>query len=115
MLLCRVSSERCSPLSPVRSRNSRVLNWKHLPLLADFATWITAAEPSLGWKRGEFLKALITNREEANTVVIESSLLAGPILKLVAKEDWSGTAEQLLHWVEPMVSDSVRRSPDWPR
>lgn len=86
-----------------------------LPRLADFAAWIAAAESSLGWEAGEFVKALISNREDANAAVIESSLLAGPILKLVEKGDWSGTAEQLLRWIESMVSDSVRRSPDWPR
>lgn len=86
-----------------------------LPRLADFATWITAAEPSLGWERGAFLKAFVSNRHQANAIALEGSVLAAPILKLIEKGVWSGTAEQLLHRIGNLVSDSVRRSSDWPR
>lgn len=87
----------------------------HLPRLADFAVWVTAAEPTLGWERGAFLKAFVENRHQANSVALEASLLATPVLKLIEKGPWFGTAEQLLRHVEASVPDSVRRNPEWPR
>lgn len=38
-----------------------------------------------------------------------------PILKLIEKGLWTGTAEQLLTRLEVMVEDSVRRNPNWPK
>lgn len=86
-----------------------------LPRLADFATWVTAAEPSLGWDHGTFLKAFLVNRHQANAVALEASLLAGPILKLVESGVWSGTAEQLLRRLNSMAEDDTKRHRDWPQ
>lgn len=61
------------------------------------------------------MKAFVENRHRANGVALESSLLATPILKLVENGLWTGTAEQLLCQLEPLVPDSVRRNPEWPR
>ena len=87
----------------------------HLPRLADFATWITAAEPALGWTHRAFLKAFMANRQQANSVALEGSLLAAPILKLIEKDLWSGTAEQLLRRLDAMVDEQTKRHPEWPR
>ena len=86
-----------------------------LPRMADFAVWVTAAEPALGWERGAFMKAFVENRHRANDVALEASFLATPILKLIEKGPWTGTAEKLLALLEQMVPDTVRRTPDWPR
>jgi hypothetical protein len=82
---------------------------EQLPRLADFATWITAAEPSLGWDHGAFLKAFVSNRHQANAVALEASLLAGPILKLIESGVWSGTAEQLLRRLDGIVDEQTKR------
>lgn len=87
----------------------------HLPRMADFAVWVTAAEPALGWERGAFMKAFLESRHRANEVALEASLLATPIFKLIERGPWSGTAEQLLYLLEPMVPESVRRNAEWPR
>lgn len=87
----------------------------HLPRLADFVVWVSAAEPALGWERGAFLKAFLENRHRANDVALEASFLATPILKLIEKGPWTGTSEQLLYLLTPMVPDSVRRNTEWPR
>ena len=34
------------------------------PRMADFARWVTAAEPALGWEQGSFMKAYWANLEE---------------------------------------------------
>jgi hypothetical protein len=86
-----------------------------LPRLADFAMWITAAEPNLGWEHGAFLKAFLVNRHQANAVALEASLLAVPILKLIEKAAWSGTAEHLLRRLNGMVGDETKRHHDWPQ
>ncbi len=87
----------------------------HLPRMADFAVWIAAAEPALGWQRGAFMKAFVENCHRANEVALEASFLATPVLKLIEKGPWIGTAEKLLRLVEPMVPDSVRRNTEWPK
>lgn len=86
-----------------------------LPRMADFAVWIAAGEPALGWESGTFMKAFIENRRRANSVALEASFLATPILKLIETGPWTGTAEQLLALLNQMVPDSVRRSHEWPR
>src|SRR5262249_41492160 len=47
------------------------------PRMADFAEWVTAAEPSLGWAPGTFLRSYQDNREDANEVALSSSPLVG--------------------------------------
>ncbi len=44
------------------------------PRMADFALWITAAEPALGWKPGAFLTAYTENRGQANEIALESAV-----------------------------------------
>ncbi len=61
------------------------------------------------------MKAFVANRREANNVVREASLLAGPILQLAAKGTWLGTAEQLLRLLDTSVPESARRTHDWPK
>jgi hypothetical protein len=34
---------------------------------------------------------------------------------LIEKGSWTGTAERLLATLVPMVPDSMRRNPDWPK
>lgn len=46
-----------------------------LPRMADFATWVCAAEPALGWGEGSFLKAYGRNREDLNSLALEASEL----------------------------------------
>jgi hypothetical protein len=80
---------------------------EQLPRLADFVTWITAAEPSLGLEHGTLLKAFLANRHQANGVALEASLLAAPIMKLIENGVWSGTAEQLLRRLHGRGADEA--------
>jgi len=68
------------------------------PRLADFATWVEAAAPALGWEPGAFLDALEANRKRADAVAIEA-LPVGPVLEAFVRErdeEWIGTATELL-------------------
>jgi hypothetical protein len=68
-----------------------------LPRMADFATWMTAAAPALGWDAQAFLDAYAQNREEAHAVAVESSAVAHAVHTLAcAVLHWEGTATDLL-------------------
>src|SRR4029453_13262446 len=44
-----------------------------LPRMADFATWVTAAEPGLKWETGRFLTAYGKNQSAAHTRPLNAS------------------------------------------
>jgi hypothetical protein len=87
----------------------------HLPRLADFATWVTAAESALPWKRGDFLSAYGRNSQEAHSIAIESSPLAEAISALDWTQQFSGTATELLDKLNQEAAETVRRQRSWPR
>jgi hypothetical protein len=83
--------------------------------MADFAVWATAAEVSLGWERGSFIKAYSGNRKEATETALEADPVAEAVLKLLKDESqWSGTATELWKELGELVDDDVRHSKDWP-
>jgi hypothetical protein len=67
-----------------------------LPRMADFATWIEAAAPALGWKPGAFLKAYRTNQNDAVEAVLEGDPISGKIKDLIQKDPWTGQLQDLL-------------------
>ena len=66
-----------------------------LPRMADFATWVCAAEPALGWPEGSFLDVYRRNRSEADALALEASPLVEPITRIAEREAWEGTATEL--------------------
>src|SRR5262249_25759551 len=65
----------------------------NLPRMADFAVWVTAAEPGLGWDEGTFSAAYQGNRDSANEIALEASVVARPLLELLETEGgWTGPA-----------------------
>jgi hypothetical protein len=83
----------------------------HLPRMADFAVWVTAAERGLGWKPGEFTRAYDLNRRAANELPLET-----PVVDALRKLDlpWTGTATNLLAELEPFADERTRRMKSWP-
>jgi hypothetical protein len=61
-----------------------------LPQMADFAVWVSAAEPALGWDKGEFLAAYTGNRKAAAGRTLEADVLGEPVCRLVESEDLAG-------------------------
>ncbi len=87
------------------------------PRMADFAKFVTAAEPGLGWEPGAFLGAYNENRRD----VIESSFEADPAAVAIREyvsvehpQGWTGTATELSAALNNRVSEGVRRSRIWP-
>jgi len=96
-------------------RNKGRVRLTSKPRMADFAAWVVAAEPALGWPLGEFLKTYLANRSRANNVMIDAAVLAAPILALVeALGSWRGTARELLSVLEGYTDEKTRKGRDWP-
>jgi hypothetical protein len=92
------------------------INLPALPRMADFASWATAAESSFGWPRGTFMDAYKCNRESANDVALEASVVAGPLLDFLESQgDWIGSSGELLKLLEERVGDQIRRLSGWPK
>ena len=66
------------------------------PRMADFAKWVSAAEPALGWTQGAFLEAYAANRDSGDRATVEGNPVGLAILKLVHDDvRWSGTMTEL--------------------
>lgn len=88
----------------------------NLPRMADFALWATAAETALGWPTGTFIAAYQGNRESANEVALEASVIARPLLDLLENQgEWSGSSGELLKALEERQGDQARKLASWPK
>ncbi len=92
----------------------RTVNLPRLPRMADFATWVTAAEPALGGERGTFLAAYDRNRLDAHDLALDAASITGPVRTLVQTADWQGTATGLLAALTLIAGEAVARRKDWP-
>lgn len=93
----------------VRERTIRI---DALPRMADWAVWVTAAEPALGWPEQSILSAYRTMRG----TVIEATLDGDPLAVAVCglSRPWEGTAAELLTRITP-VARLPRGWPESPR
>lgn len=87
-----------------------------LPRMADFATWVVAAEPALPWQAGTFMAAYARNR----AAVVEHSLEGDPVAVAVRsfmehRESWEGTPTELLNELTDIAGDLVSRGKTWPK
>ena len=82
-----------------RCANMTTVKLDRAPRMADFAKWITAAEPGLGWERGAFLAAYAGNRRDVMEAAFEADAMAVAIDKLMTAdhpEGFEGTPTELL-------------------
>jgi hypothetical protein len=97
----------------LRNRDTVVLERK--PRMADFATWVTAAEPALGWKAGTFLSTYNANQEHMIDEVLQSDAVSAAVLAFMEdRSDWEGTATEFLNILNVQVGDRVGKSKGWP-
>jgi hypothetical protein len=85
-----------------------------LPRMADFAKWVTACEPALGWEPGTFLEAYRGNRATANETALDSSPITKYLLALITCKDWKGSAGELLVALEKDATPGDRQLKSWP-
>lgn len=89
-----------------------------LPRMADFAKWVTAAEPSLGWEPGTFLKVYEENRNDIVAESIDANPVAKAIKDFVLQDHphgWLGSPTELLEELNSFISENIRTSRSWPR
>jgi len=88
------------------------------PRMADFARWGVAIAQALGHEPGEFLAAFDANIVTRNDEVIAGSPVAAAVVAFMReREEWEGTATELLTSLEP-VATALRvdiRSRSWPK
>lgn len=83
------------------------------PRLADFAEWVEACAPALGWAPGEFLDAYRTNQDQANALTLEASPIATPV-RAISAGGFDGTASELLAELADRVDETDTRKRSWP-
>lgn len=89
---------------------------RDLPRMADFARWVTAAEPALGVKPRTILDAYRKNLAGAAAVALEASPVAVAVRALVDKRGaWIGSADALLSTLVPFTSAETTLSRAWPK
>ncbi len=82
----------------------KAINLTDKPRMADFVEWGCAIAEAIGYKRDDFLNAYESNLELHNEEVVNSSLPAQMIVKLMAgKTEWLGTAENLYNKLNIVV------------
>jgi len=80
-----------------------------LPRMADFALWVSAAEPAFAGKEGTFMAAYTGNRADANDTALEASPIVTPLRALLEHKDtWEGTPTELLAALEEHASEKVK-------
>jgi hypothetical protein len=96
-------------------RTRHEVHLSRAPRLADFARWVTAAEPGLAWQARTFMDAYDENRADAHELALEASAIA-PALRSMMEEEktWMGTASELLTELTARVDDAARRVREWP-
>lgn len=86
-----------------------------LPRLADFARFVTAAEPVLRLPGGTFVELMRRNRYRADQLVVEATPAAQELFKFMeSRPEWSGAATELLQAMQARLSETVTRSRNWP-
>jgi hypothetical protein len=95
-----------------RETTTKLASW---PRMADFARWVTAAEPGLGWPDGSFLSAYYANRGSAHEMALEADPVAVSVRELMATVDeWEGRPSELLVKLADIAGEDVTKRTDWP-
>jgi hypothetical protein len=81
--------------------------------MADFARWVTAAEPALGLEPGAFADAYRENRAQAVQVALEASIVA-PWVQKLADVGFTGTASELLKTLSTLAGETEPKKREWP-
>ena len=82
--------------------------------MADFARWVVAAEPALGWPAGSFLRAYTGNRDAIHEIALDAAVIVPPMRTLLESGEFVGTATELLARLAGIVGESATRRKGWP-
>jgi hypothetical protein len=97
-------------------KNIKSVKLENLPRMADFAKWVTAAEPGLGWESESFMVSYQKNRSSAIEIGLDNDPLAQAVIALIQDAGfWIGTSTELLEALELKVPEKIIRSKYWPQ
>ena len=97
-------------------RNINTIQLDKAPRMADFAEWITAAEPGLGWEELSFVQVFKDNRDSAIRSSVEDDTIIQGILDILSEQTmFKGSSTALLEKLNSRASDSTRRGHGWPK
>lgn len=86
------------------------------PRMADFAKWVVAAEPALGWPQGAFLDSYAANRARSDQAAVEANPVALAILSLMdGRQHWTGSATELKQTLRDRFPSLTEDSQSFPR
>jgi hypothetical protein len=90
-----------------------------LPRMADFARWVAAAEPALGWEKGRFARAYEEQQSESDEVALDHDAVAQVLRRLPGLSEtgrWEGTATAMWDELHHLLELDHRPMPfGWPR
>jgi hypothetical protein len=84
------------------------------PRMADFARWVVAAEPALGWPAGSFLRAYTGNRDAIHEIALDAAVIVPPMRTLLESGEFVGTATDLLDRLAAIAGETATRRKGWP-
>ena len=91
------------------------INPEQRPRMLDFALWVMACERGLPWKAGTFIDAYNGNRQDANAIAIEASMVGQAVMRFMEGQHcWSGTCKDLLKDLESIADEKILKRKDWP-
>lgn len=93
------------------------VGFEGLPRMADFARVGIAVERVLEYPAGSFMASYLGKRAELTANVLDHPVVAGVfnLLENSSPDGWFGTFKELRADLEEIVSESDRRSPNWPK
>jgi len=87
---------------------------ERVPRMADFARWVVAAEPALGWPAGSFMRAYTGNRNAIHEIALDAAVIVPPIRTMLDAGEFLGTATELLDRLAGIVGEAATRRRGWP-
>lgn len=91
---------------------------ERLPRMADFARWVSLAEPALGWEPGSFVRTYERHRSDSDLDAIEHDPVAPLVLRLPGLAEsgrWAGTATEMWIALTHLAERSGPKPAGWPR
>ena len=99
--------------SALRRRDT--VNLREHPRMADFAVWVTAAEESLGWQKGEFLEIYKQKIQQCRATALDHDPVGDAIRRLMRRSaQWEGRMSDLLDALDHEVEERTTRRRSWP-
>ncbi len=97
-------------------RNKDSVHLARKPRMADFALWVTAAESAFGWQPSTFVDAYSANRSSANDMALDASPVGVAVCAFMdGRDEWTGTATDLLKELTEKVGEATSKGRDWPK